>query len=272
MPWYGSSMRSRSNIFCVQTFLRSTIAQLLQTRTVLSRNALYFYTDRSIWHGFFKLFVVPTLSSMKLLAVAAVLFFCISSLQAQTISLGPTAGFGHSYLKIKDSDLDSKFFPAYNFGAKLVYSIKTHWGISADLRFSGEGGKLTTKASSSFERKYRADYIRIPFQGIYFFGKLGDAVRPKIALGPSLGFLIGGKTTESIDDMSITLKTKDVLEGFDFGVNASFGANFRLKGDKWINADITWYHGITNISGSVSNIKNRNIGFNIGLLLPFNDK
>jgi outer membrane protein W len=208
---------------------------------------------------------------MKLTTVAAVLFFCTSSVQAQTISLGPTVGFGHSSLKIKDSELNSKFYPSYNIGAKLVYSIKSHWGISADLKLSAEGGKLKANMTPDFKRQYRAYYVRIPFQGVYFFGKLDDPVRPKISLGPSLGFLIGGKTTETINVDAISVKTKDLLEGFDLGINTSFGANFRLKGDKWLNADITYYHGITNISGFVNNIKNRSIGFNIGILFPIGE-
>ena len=211
---------------------------------------------------------------MKLVAVATVMLLSFYSVCAQTISLGPTAGFGHSTVSVKDSPLDKEFFPAYNFGAKLVYSIVYHWGISVDVKFSGEGGKLTGNMGGlEYEHKYRAHYIRIPFQGVYFFGKLGNPVRPKIALGPAIGFLVGGDATERVNnEQTSTLKVKDVLEGFDFGINGAFGANFRLKGDKWLNADITYYHGLTNISASVENIKNRNIGLNIGILFPIGNK
>lgn len=208
---------------------------------------------------------------MKTLVTVIVVFvLSLSSLKAQHISIGPTAGFGHSYLNVEESNLSNKFFPSYNAGFKFVYSIVSHWGVSVDLKFAGEGGKASGNVlGDEFETKIRAHYIRIPIQGIYFFGKLGDAMRPKISLGPALGLLIGGEATQKMNGQEISsLKTRDVLEGFDFGINTALGANFRLKGDKWLNTDITYYHGLTNISASVSTIKNRSIGLNIGLTFP----
>lgn len=211
---------------------------------------------------------------MKIVVIATVLLISFFSLHAQNLSLGPTAGFGHTTVSIKESPLHKNFFPAYNMGVKMVYSIVSHWGISVDLKFSGEGGKLSSDmVATDYEQKYRALYIRIPLQGIYFFGKLGDRIRPKIAIGPSLGFLVGGETTESLNgEQSSSFKTKNLFEGFDLGVAGAIGANFRLPGDKWFNADITYYHGLTNISASVADIKNRNIGFNIGVTFPIGDK
>jgi hypothetical protein len=200
--------------------------------------------------------------------VMAMILAC--SLNAQTISFGPTAGFGHSFLSIKNNTFDKKFFPSSNIGAKITYSIATHWNIGADMKLSGEGGKFNGDFNGdNYEHTYRADYIRIPFQGTYLFGKPLDAMRPKISVGPTLGFLIGGESTLDVNGEEVSaLKTKDVFEGFDFGLNSALGVNFRLAGGKWLNADISYYHGFTNISATVSTIKNRNFGINIGMMFP----
>lgn len=198
------------------------------------------------------------------------LFFSVSALHAQHLSFGPTVGFGHTWLSVKDATYDNKFYPAYNAGAKLVYSTNTNWGFSADVKFSGEGGKIEDElAGDMFEYQYRANYIRVPVQGIYFFGKTGNAVRPKISLGPSLGFLVGGEiSTKENGVETSTVKTNDVFDGFDVGANAAVGANFSLGGGKWLNTDIGYYHGFTNVSDMSPRVRNRNVSLNVGLLFP----
>src|SRR5688572_4427681 len=77
-------------------------------------------------------------------------------------------------------------FILLNAGAKLVHSFVSHWGVSADIKFSGEGGKTAGRdaLNNQHQYQYRVNYIRIPLQGIYFFGKSGDVIRPKISFGP----------------------------------------------------------------------------------------
>lgn len=208
---------------------------------------------------------------MKTITTALVLFMTISAAQAQNLSFGPTAGFGHTWLAAKNTTYDNKFFPGFNAGVKLVYSVVPNWGLSADVKFSGEGGKIAGDvAGSPVETSYRAHYIRVPVQAIYFFGKLGDAVRPKVSLGPSVGFLVGGDTKYEVNGTQTnSAKTSDIFDGFDAGINGAVGANFRLGGGKWLNTDVTYYHGFNNIiDGSGPAIRNRNLGINIGVTFP----
>ncbi len=213
-------------------------------------------------------------SIMKKVFVLAAIVFVAGSLNAQHISLGPTAGFGHSWLRVEDrpDGLDNKFHSSYNFGAKFVYSIVEHWGVSADAKFSSEGG--TFKGLDGLDEgdlTYRANYIRVPIQAAYFFGSLGDKVRPKVSIGPSFGFLVGGKAkadvngggTETIADI------KDLFESFDLGGVVNAGANFKLSGNMWLNADLGYYHGFTNANkDDDQTIKNSNLTINVGLLFP----
>ena len=185
----------------------------------------------------------------------------------QYISIGPTAGFGHSWVSMdqEPSGYDKAFHASYNIGAKLVYSIETHWGISADVKFSSEGGTFKS-VSGNDKQVLRANYIRVPFQGIYFFGDYGDRVRPKLATGPTFGFLVGGKSKSIVNEQtSSETAISNVMKGFDFGWNFAGGANVRLARNTWLNADLLYNLGITDVSKSSNAIRNRGLGFNVGV-------
>ena len=202
------------------------------------------------------------------------LAFCAKAQVQQHISFGPTVGFGHSWLNTDNAiaaGYDNKFHAAYNVGVKMVYSIDPHWGASGDLKYSSEGGSLENNANS--ELVYRSNYIRIPLQGIYFFTDFGDKVRPKISLGPSFGFLIGGDTKVKNNDEKVSEgEVKDLFKTFDVGLTGAVGANIRVSPNTWLNTDVGYYHGLNNINDVSSNsIKNRNIGLNVGLLFGIGD-
>lgn len=196
----------------------------------------------------------------------------MSSRAQQHVSIGPTAGFGHNWLynEAFTADYEKSFHPSYNVGLKMVYSIVNHWGISADLKFSGEGGRFNLKTGDN-EFIYRANYIRLPIQGIYFFGEYGQAVRPKISLGPSFGFLVGGKYKQEVNEQSTYEQNiNQLFKGFDLGLNVAAGANFRVSPNTWLNTDLTYYHGLSDVSESDNTIRNRGIGVNVGLLFGIN--
>jgi hypothetical protein len=217
--------------------------------------------------------VMKTLFMFLLLTVATL--FAAQAQIKQRFSIGPTAGFGHSWLSA-DPQLggyDSKFHSAYNIGAKLVYSIENHWGLSADLKYSSEGGQFKEEANDDNLVIYRANYIRLPLQGIYFFNDYGDKVRPKISFGPSFGFMVGGDSKTEMGGETITeVDSKDLFKGFDFGLNAAVGTNLRLSPATWLNADVTYYHGLTNVAepGGID-WKNRGLGLNVGVLFGIGD-
>lgn len=198
-----------------------------------------------------------------IILIAVALITGITS-QAQNLSFGPTAGFGHSWTSADIGTADNAFHANYNFGGKMVYSFVTSWGISGDIKFSSEG--QTIKTTTGPKISARANYIRIPLQGIYFFGEYGDRVRPKISVGPSFGFLVGGKTDNGLNNE--TTKTKEVWNNFDFGFTGAAGANVRIARATWLNLDLAYYHGITNVAKSGGDAKNRNIGVNVGVTFP----
>ena len=199
--------------------------------------------------------------------IMLVVLLAVSSaavVSAQNLSFGPTVGFGHSWTNSEKGSLDRMFHPSYNIGGKLVYSFVSHWGLSGDVKYSSEGHTLGTDADN--KTVGRLNYIRIPIQAIYFFGDFGDAVRPKISIGPSMGFLVGGKTRTYVDDEEISEDdVKSFTKGFDFGATGAVGANFKISSNTWLNTDISYYHGLTEASEIGTSFKNRNLGLNIGL-------
>lgn len=190
--------------------------------------------------------------------------------KAQTVSLGPTAGFGHASITNIDN-ADHKFKPAWNAGLSATYSWNSGFGIGADLKASGEGVKLENGTTT---QTLNANYIRVPLKAMWFFGEYGQAVRPKIYLGPSFGFLIGGETTTTVSGVKTITQTKDRLNSFDFGVQAGVGINFRVSPNTWLNTDLSYYHGITDINKTAQSQKNHNmnVGINVGLLFGIGTK
>jgi outer membrane protein W len=203
----------------------------------------------------------------KLLCIALLAAACSASAQkfAQNVSFGPIVGLGHSW--IHGVAGDKKFKLAPSAGVTMVYSAGEHWGFGLDEKFSHEGSKQEGPFPNT-ESTINANYIRVPLKAIYFFGQLGEKVRPKVVGGPSFGFLVGGK--QKLEDNNgetlIETKTKDVLNSFDVGFNGGIGLNMRLTRNTWLNTDVSYYHGLKNISKTNDqDWKNRNVTLNVGV-------
>lgn len=206
---------------------------------------------------------------MKKLTIllAAIFVIAFSKLNAQTFSIGPTAGFGHSW--ITNTEADSKFNPMWNAGLSFIYSTKTNFGIGADLKYSSEGNKTVfSGVAGQTKATINANYIRVPVKVIYFFGKYGSTVRPKIYAGPSFGFLTNTNLITETGGTKAKTNYKNGIKGFDFGVTAGAGLNFRLASKTWLNTDLAFYQGLSNITKNKGLTQhNGNIGLNVGLLL-----
>ena len=203
---------------------------------------------------------------MKKIISTAILVIAMGTIaMAQdNLSLGPTAGFGHNWMSHSNN---SKYQPAGNLGLSLVYSPESHWGFGTDLKWSIEGGKTSSTNSTTTTR---LDYIRIPVKAIYFFGDYGDQLRPKLTIGPSIGFLIGGKSELETNTAGVKTivetRAKEFARPVDLGIATSVGFNYRLVDRTWLNFDINYYHGLTDVVESPQiKQQNRNIGINLGV-------
>jgi opacity protein-like surface antigen len=188
-------------------------------------------------------------------------------------SLGPNAGFGGAWLS---NFTGNKFKPSGNIGLALIYSGKSNFGFGADLKYSFEGVKSeTTMSGIKSEYDIDLDYIRVPLKAMFFFGKYGQRLRPKVTVGPTLGFLVGGNRRRKITSSNGTFtedvvqKSTDIFKSFDLGLNASAGINYRLVKNTWFSADVAYVHGLMDVrkdkGGDTRNYMNRNLGLNLGV-------
>lgn len=185
--------------------------------------------------------------------------------QAQVQSLGPTVGFNYAWL----SDIDNaQGRPSFNAGLTYNYSILESAGLGIEARYSEEGVKQKIGNNTVTSK---INYIRVPLEFNYYFGQLEDRFRPKIFAGPSLAFLVGGETQVRTGEILTTVKSKDVYEKFDFGIQGGAGFNLRLAEMTWLNFDVCYTHGLTNVAknDSGSNAKNRLVHVNLGVAFGF---
>ena len=189
-----------------------------------------------------------------ILTIAGIIFITCAYSQ-MNISVGPNAGFGHTWMS---GSGENRYQPAGNFGVALVYSHNNHVGLGVDLKYSIEGGK---KEFANVDVTSRLNYIRIPVKGIYFFRDYGASFRPKISLGPSFGFLVGGEQEAG----SSKIDAKEAYNSFDIGLLGSAGFHYNLVTNTWLHFDLSYYHGFSDVSQAAETNKNRNIGINLGV-------
>ena len=118
----------------------------------------------------------------KFLTIAiGVLFMAYSSANAQSskrsnidyTSLGPIAGFGHSWLSGMDNQ---DFKPSIQLGIGMIYSKYEHLGIGADFSVSHEGYRMENELTNT-EWTVNPVYLRLTPKLYYFFGEYGALVR-----------------------------------------------------------------------------------------------
>lgn len=195
----------------------------------------------------------------KLFVALTILVSSFTWVNAQTITVGPMVGLGLSKFIGEDAAEDSKFKLGPEFGASFIFSPQANWGIGADLLYSIEGAQQDVSGKTY---KNEDSYIRLPLKFIYFFGDNENSIRPKVFLGPTLGFLMSAK----YDGADV----KELYNGFDFGAHVGAGANFRIANQIWLNTDVTYTHGFANVAKKIldyqPDVKTQRIALHVGVL------
>lgn len=160
-------------------------------------------------------------------------------------SIGPRLGINFSNI----NSSSTKNLTGVAGGITSTYSINEKSGITLDVLYSAEGHK---NGNQEVER----NYLKIPVIYNTFFGRLGEAFRPKIYLGFAPGFLLDAQVNnvETTDDNKST--TLDLVGGL--------GLNQRISNRIWLNADLRALWGITPIQDS-GDYKNRTIQATLGI-------
>jgi hypothetical protein len=203
--------------------------------------------------------------TMKRVFSAFIFLIGAYAASAQNVSLGPSVGVAHSWITGMDN---VKFRPGVSVGGVLTWSPAPHWGLGGDIRVAFmEGVKMNPIATDMLAAdRIHATYLRVPLKATYFFGDFGDKVRPKVYAGPSFGFLLGGET--KYPNSTLTTKSDKVLQGFDWGLIAGAGFNYRIKPNTWFNFDLAYTNGLKDVTEAAGYHANRNITLNLGVTFP----
>lgn len=188
------------------------------------------------------------ISALALISTAS--FAQPKDFERKAFSVGPIVGIGHSWIM---PYANARYMPSFSAGAFAIYSTHEHWGVGMDVRYSVEGSRI--KEPEQETRNERINYVRVPLRLIYFGGKFGDNFRPKYTIGPSMGFLVGYE-----GPISSTENT------FDFGMTASAGFNVLVYSATWLNIDLGYYQGFTDvIQHTGTREMNGNVQLNVGM-------
>ncbi|MBL7911293.1 MAG: PorT family protein [Bacteroidia bacterium] len=172
-------------------------------------------------------------------------------IEQSKFSFGVTGGFGHSFLIPYSKP---SFMPSWNAGLSAIFSPFVHCGFGIDALYSTEGVKFNNPEYTSVTH---LNYVRVPLKVIYFFREYEKDFRPKVAIGPTIGFLTNSSENPGFN------KT-------DLGANASLGFNYRLLRAVWLNMDASYYQGfIDAYKGNAVKDLNGNARLNVGLSFGF---
>ncbi len=198
----------------------------------------------------------------KILTIAAALFMSSAAFSQEetgnntkTFSIGPSVGFGHT--GIRNTAGTDLFKPSWSAGLIVNYSTSENVGFAADVLWSMEGA--LTEDANGRDNELTLQYIRVPLKFAYFFGDFADNFRPKLTIGPSMGFLLDAS---SYLEGTGTTDVTSSYETFDIGLNASAGFNWKLADNIWLNTDLNYYTGFMAIRADQYN---SNYGLKVGL-------
>jgi hypothetical protein len=206
----------------------------------------------------------------KVLLLVTGLFLSVFQSKAQYISLGPVAGFGHSW--VSNLTGTDRFKASPYLGIGMVYSKDVHWGWGGELAVSHEGYKADMGMNTVTVNPV---YLRLPLRAYYFFGPYKSHIRPKVYLGPSFGFKVdevqymNGNRLSNSDVIATTYNMhSDMFNSFDVGLNTGAGVNVRLMPGTWLNMDLGYNLGFLDAVDNTANTNNmnQNIRLNVGVL------
>ncbi len=192
-------------------------------------------------------------------------------------AIGDRAMIGHSWTVGNSPDKAKyKFHPSFQLGRQAVYNFSDNTGIGFGTYFSSEGVSFDLDNTDAVTRS-RANYIRIPVFASFTFGDAYKKMRPRLTVGPSVGFLVGGKSLVENDDRFIGIRTtKSMDTKIDAGINTSLGLSYKIAEGVMLNHDINYYHGLveqkpnTGAVPGAASFTQRSLGISMGMLITGN--
>ena len=183
-------------------------------------------------------------------------FICTQAAAQDNLSFGPVVGINFSKLTGNVSTINPKV--GYTAGVFVNYSTESRFGLNGQLLYSRLGGQNADGIS-----KVNLDYVQIPVMGTYYLNGRGNKFRPKLMAGPYVGFLVN-----AVNENSVSINPESAnrpYKGFDAGAALGVGLNFTVAPKVWINTDVRYNIGLTQVMNTIPDVFNRSWGINVGL-------
>ncbi len=193
------------------------------------------------------------------LTVSALLLGVVGMAQ-ENLSIGPMGGVSIANMRGDVTNTDWK--TGATFGGFINYSAESGFGFTGQVLYTQLGAQTANKTNET-----RLNYLQVPLLATYYFGERGNLVRPKVFLGPHLGFLL-----KAADKNGTEVKEGDgssPYNTFDLGATLGAGLNIRIMPKMWLNTDVRYGLGLLDVTQSgASSVYNKNWGVNVGLSFP----
>ena len=214
------------------------------------------------------------MKKLLFLSIGFILYSTVSHAQSGW-AIGDKVAIGHSWtVGNRPDDVKRKFHPTFQIGRNAVYNFNDNVGLGFGTLFSTEGGTYKNKDVNA-GHEHRANYIRVPVFASFNIGDATSRIRPRVSVGPSVGFLVGGKSFmfDEKDRFFGSKTTKAMDTKIDAGVNTSLGFNVKIKEGIWLNHDINYYHGLVEqtpnagVAINHATYTNRSLNMSMGFLI-----
>ncbi|WGD34343.1 porin family protein [Olleya sp. YS] len=210
----------------------------------------------------------------KLLMIAAVAVFGLTSANAQDVNFGAKAGVNFATITGDDTDgIESKI--GIHIGLVAEIEISENFSFQPELLYSAQGAQDDYSESENIngftysyteEAKAKLDYIILPLMAKYY---VADGF--SIEAGPQIGFLVKSEEEVSFSETingqtesgTESADTDDFTSGVDFGLN--FGLGYKL--DSGLNFSARYNLGLSNINDGEGSdeFENQNAVFQVSV-------
>jgi hypothetical protein len=198
------------------------------------------------------------MKNRAILFIATIMFVSQIS-KAQNLSFGPMAGVNFSTLSGTENTKSKTGLLA---GAFVNYSSKNWFGLGVQVLYNQAGATVVSPTES-----VNLNYLQIPILATYYFGE-GNTVgafRPKLFAGPHVNFLLNAQNKDG-NDLN---PGGAYYKKSDLGVTFGGGFNYAVADKTWLNFDVRYGVGLTNIAQQGNtDIMNRGLGFTLGVSFP----
>lgn len=190
-----------------------------------------------------------------------VAFAFISQLTiAQNLSFGPIVGANFSELyNLSNSSTKT----GAKFGAFINYSTEKSFGVGLQVYYNQLGANTANSTD-----KLKLNYIEVPLLATYYLGHgiSQGSFRPKVFIGPHVDFLLNAADSRGND----VNPNGSTINSVDYGVTVGAGLNYALAKKTWLNFDIRYAAGLSDVykSPALSTVRNNNISINVGVSFP----